>query len=219
MQDGLVVVMLRAATQHFEYLCFFFMVRVFSSEPYNYRPVCTVGLTAWFGRRSCLAISPLFSPVCLPSTTPKRLLGLQLPSSIVYLQMVPFGLFSLLHLKGELNSNGKWCACLIARVNTSGQWVKGGRATEWQKYTNITFYFYFIQWLLWAYIVIRCPVGEPVSAWCAGTKRIKFKLQGWFFCGWFVWNGFYLDAEIKVLSTKYCTVAGWALLWCLTASI
>lgn len=42
-------------------LLFFFMVRGSLSAPYNYRPVCAVGLTTWFCRRSCLA-APLFLP-------------------------------------------------------------------------------------------------------------------------------------------------------------
>lgn len=140
MQDGLVAVMLRAATQRFEYLCFFLW-----SGFLRLNPIITVLSAQWDSRHGLVDVAaspfpPFFPPVCLPSTTPKRLLGLQLPSSIGYLQMVPFGLFSLLHLKGELNSNGKWCACLIAGVDISGQWVKGGRATEWQEYTDFSLF-------------------------------------------------------------------------------
>lgn len=94
-------------------------------------PIITVLSAQWDSRHGFVDVAaslpPSFYPPCLPplENPQKRLLGLQLPSSIGFLQMVPFGLF--LHLRGELNWNGKWCDRLIARADTSG-WGKRGRS-------------------------------------------------------------------------------------------
>ncbi len=50
----------------------FFPSQAFSVWPCNYRPACREGLTTWFGRQSCSAVSLSLSLSVFPSTTPPK---------------------------------------------------------------------------------------------------------------------------------------------------
>lgn len=120
------------------------MVRVSPSEPYNYRPVCTVGLTTWFGRRSCLAVSPLFFPCLPPFNNPQKAFR---PSASIIHRLPPDGPIWVVLLSAlERGTEFKWKMmrlpnCRGGHIRTVGKRGQSDRMTRKYRH-HFLFLFY-----------------------------------------------------------------------------